>query len=249
MPKSKLEKILFLPDTHVPYESKEAFSLMLKAAKVFKPDHCIILGDFIDCYSVSSHSRHPDRSLKLREEVDATINALEAVVSIGAKNNVFVAGNHEDRLERYLKDKAPELFHFISIPKILKLKELGFKYVPYKQSYKIGKLNVTHDCGSAGRFSHYKSLDVFQHNIITGHTHRLGWAVEGNAQGERHVTAMLGWLGDVEQVDYMHRVKAVKDWSLGFGLGHMDTETGIVYVTPVPIIKNTVLIEGKLISL
>jgi predicted phosphodiesterase len=245
----RLEKILFLPDSHVPYEDKAAFTLMLKAAKVFKPDHCLILGDFIDCYSVSSHSRHPDRSLKLREEVDATINALEAVAAIGAKNNVFVAGNHEDRLERYLKDKAPELFHFISIPKILKLRELGFKYIPYKQSYRIGKLNVTHDTGNAGRFAHYKSLDTFQHNIIIGHTHRLGYAVEGNAQGERHVTAMFGWLGDVEQIDYMHRVKAIKDWTLGFGIGYLDTSTNIVYVTPVPIVKDTCLIEGKLISL
>jgi len=249
MSKGKLEKILFIPDSHVPYEDKDAFQLMLKAGKVFKPDHCVILGDFIDCYTVSSHSKHPDRSLKLKEEVDATIAALEKVKEIGAKNNVFVAGNHEDRLERYLKDKAPELFHFISIPKILFLKDMGFKYVPYKQSYRIGKMNVTHDCGNAGRFAHYKSLDTFQHNVIIGHTHRMGYAVEGNAQGERHVSAMFGWLGDVEQVDYMHRVKAVRDWSLGFGTGHLDPETGVVYLTPVPIIKNTCLVEGKLVTL
>jgi predicted phosphodiesterase len=222
---------------------------MLKAGKAFKPDHTIILGDFIDCYTVSSHSKHPDRSLKLKEEVNSTIGALEAVIAIGAKNNVFIAGNHEDRLERYLQDRAPELYHFISIPKILKLKELGFKYVPYKQSYRIGKLNLTHDTGTAGRFAHYKALDTFQHNIIIGHTHRLGYAVEGNAQGERHLCAQLGWLGDVNQVDYMHKIKAIKDWTHGFGTGHMDTSTGIVYVTPVPIVKDTCLIEGKLISL
>ncbi len=246
---ARLEKILFVPDAHVPYEDVDAFKLMLKAGKAFGPDHTIILGDFMDCYTVSSHSKHPDRANKLKEEVHATIGALRAVRAIGAKNNVFVAGNHEDRLERYLKDRAPELFHFISIPKVLELEKIGFKYVPYKQSYRIGKLNVTHDTGTAGRYAHYKSLDTFQHNIIIGHTHRLGYAVEGNAQGERHVTAMFGWLGDVEQIDYMHRVKAIKDWTLGFGIGYLDTSTGIVYVVPVPIVKNTCLIEGKLISL
>jgi predicted phosphodiesterase len=245
----KLEKILLIPDVHVPYHDHDAFALMMKAAKAFKPDHAIILGDFIDCYAVSSHSKHPDRSLKLKEEVEGTKAALDLIKSLGAKNNVFIAGNHEDRLERYLKDKAPELFNFINIQNILELKEKGFKYVPYKQSYRIGKLNLTHDTGNAGRFAHYKSLDTFQHNVIIGHTHRLGYAVEGNAQGERHLTAMLGWLGDVEQVDYMHRVKAVKDWTLGFGIGYMDTKTDIVYVVPIPIIKNTCLIEGKLIVL
>jgi predicted phosphodiesterase len=246
---SKLEKILFIPDVHVPYHDKDAFNLMLKAGKAFKPEHVIILGDFADFYGVSSHSKDPNRALKLKEEIEETKTALDQVIALGAENNVFVSGNHEDRLERYLRDKAPELFNFISIPKILELKEKGFKYTPYKQSYKIGKLNITHDTGVAGRFAHYKALDTFQHNIIIGHTHRIGLAVEGDAQGSRHITAMFGWLGDVNEIDYMNQVKAKKEWSLGFGLGYMDTKTGVVYLVPVPIINGTVLIEGKLISL
>ena len=245
----KLEKILFIPDSHVPYQDKEAFKLMIKAGKAFKPKHTLILGDFADFYGVSSHSKDPNRALKLKDEIDETKKALDEVKEIGADNNVYVSGNHEDRLERYLRDKAPELFNFISIPKILELKEKGFKYVPYKQSYKLGKLNITHDAGNAGRFAHYKSLDTFQHNVIIGHTHRLGYAVEGNAQGERHLTAMFGWLGNVEEIDYMHRVKAIKDWSLGFGIGYLNPKTGVVYVIPVPIINGTCLIEGKLITL
>ena len=151
MAKNKLEKILFIPDCHVPYHDKDAFNLMLKAGKIFKPDHAIILGDYADFQGVSSHSKDPNRALKLKEEIDAVKEALDQVVALGAKNNVFVAGNHEDRLERYLRDEAPELFNFISIPKILELKEKGFSYTPYKQAYKIGKLNVTHDAGNAGR--------------------------------------------------------------------------------------------------
>ena len=249
MAKNKLEKILFIPDCHHPYVDQKAWELLLKVGKFFKPQHVVILGDFADFYGVSSHSKDPNRALKLKEEIEATKTALDQVVALGAKNNVFVAGNHEDRLERYLRDKAPELFNFISIPKILELKEKGFSYTPYKQAYKIGKLNVTHDAGNAGRYAHYKSLDTFQHNVIIGHTHRIGYAVEGDAQGNRHLTAQLGWLGDVNEIDYMHQVKARKDWSLGFGIGYLDTKTGVVYVVPTPIINGTVLIEGELISL
>lgn len=247
MKRAKLEKILFIPDCHVPYHDKNAFNLMLKAAEVFKPDHVIILGDFADFYGVSSHSKDPNRALRLVEEVADVKAALDRVKALGAKTNTFVAGNHEDRLERYLRDKAPELFNFISIPKILELKEKGFAYTPYKQSHRIGKMNVTHDAGTAGRYAHYKSLDTFQHNVIIGHTHRLGYAVEGNAQGERHVTAMFGWLGDVKEIDYMHQVKAAKDWTLGFGIGYLEPKSGTVYLTPVPIVKGTCLIEGQLI--
>jgi predicted phosphodiesterase len=247
--KHKLEKILFIPDMHVPYHDVNAVNLVLKAAGIFKPDHVIILGDLLDNYSVSSHSKDPNRALKLVEETDAAKIMLDRIKKLGAKNNVFISGNHEDRLERYLMDKAPELFNIISTDKILELKEKGFKYVPYKNHYKIGKLNVTHDTGTAGRYAHYKSLDSFQHNVLIGHTHRLGYAIEGNAQGERHVCAMLGHLADLEKVDYMHKIKATRDWSLGFGIGYLDTSTGIVYVVPVPLINNTCLIEGKLITL
>lgn len=242
----KLERILFIPDVHVPYEDKKAVQLMLKAAKAFKPEHTIILGDFIDNYSVSSHSKNPNRSLQLDQEIKESKVLLETISKLGSKNKVFVSGNHEDRLERYLMDKAPELFNMVKIEKILELKQNGFKYVPYKDHYTIGKLNITHDVGTAGRFAHYKSLDSFQHNIIIGHTHRLGYAVEGNAQGERHLTAMFGWLGDIESVDYMHKVKATRDWTLGFGIGYLDKKSNCVYVTPVPIINYTCVIEGKL---
>jgi predicted phosphodiesterase len=245
---NKLERILIIPDIHSPYHDKKAVDLMLKAAHKFKPHHVLILGDFLDCYTVSSHSKDPRRALKLEEEINESLVLLDRIRDIGAKNNVFIEGNHEDRLKRYLQDKAPELFNFISIPKLLHLKEKGFKFVPYRQSYRLGKLSLTHDAGNAGRFAHYKAVDTFQTNIIIGHTHRIGYAVEGNARNERHVAAMFGWLGNVEKIDYLHRVKAEKDWSLGFGIGYLNKSTGIVYLVTVPIVAGKCLIEGKDIS-
>lgn len=249
MKKQNLEKILCIPDSHIPYHDKKAFALMLKAAKGFKPHHVVIMGDFIDCYAVSSHSKHPDRALKLKDEVDATKKALDDIKALGAKNNVFVAGNHEDRLERYLKDKAPEVFDYISIPKVLELKERGWKYVPYKQAYQLGKLNITHDTGTAGRYAHYSALDTYQSNVAIGHCHRLGYTVEGNAKGEKHMAATFGWLGDIDAVDYMHRIKVITDWTLGFGYGYLDTKTKNVYMVPTPIVDDTVMVEGVLYSL
>lgn len=244
--KPRLERILFIPDMHVPYHDKRATELMLKAAKEFKPDHVLILGDMADFYAVSSHSKDPSRMVKFDEEVKETRNMLSRIKKLGAKNNVFIEGNHEDRLRRYLQDKAPELHSVISVPALLELDKAGYKFVPYKTSYSLGKLNVTHDLGTAGRYAHYKSLDSFQHNIIIGHTHRLGYAVEGNAVGERHVTAMFGWLGDNNEVDYMHRNKMNKDWCLGFGVGYLDVASGTIYLSPVPIVNYTVVLEGKL---
>jgi len=241
-----LKKILLIPDTHSPYEDKKAWQLLLKAGKALKPDITVIQGDFFDMYATSSHSKDPSRAFQLEMEISETKKRLAEVKALKATKNIFISGNHEDRLERYLKDKAPELHSVISIPKLLGITK-DFIYVPYKEHYRLGKLNLTHDTGTAGRYAHYKALDAFQHNVAIGHTHRMGYAVEGNAKGERHVTAMFGWLGDINKVDYMHKIKSTRDWSLGFGIGYLDEKTGNVYLVPVPIINYTCLIEGNLI--
>lgn len=245
-PRKELERILFIPDCHIPYHDEYAFQLMLDAAKGFKPDHVIILGDFIDMYSVSAHDKNPQRALKLEWELAETIKCLQKVKKLGAKNNVFIAGNHCDRLERYMMSKAPELFDQVKIENLLALKGNGFQYIPYKDHYKIGKVYVTHDTGKAGKHAHLKSMADFGKSVILGHTHVMSYTIQGTAEGDHHVGAMFGWLGDFEKVDYMHKIKAKVDWSHGFGIGYLHTKTNNVYVTPVPIINKSCVVEGKL---
>lgn len=241
----KLKKILIIPDTHLPYHDKKAVQLLYKVARSFQPNIIVTLGDYADFYSVSSHSKDPNRVNKLEKELEVVNENLDILDSFKAKRKVFIAGNHENRLERYLADKAPELFNVVTIPELLKLKKRGWEYVPYKMDIKIGQLYYTHDVGVAGRNAAYSALATYQGNIVTGHTHRMCYAIEGNAKGKPHVTAVLGWLGDAKQADYMHRVKASRDWALGFGVGYMDESTGNVYIQPVPIVGYTCVVEGQ----
>lgn len=242
----KLHKILIIPDTHRPYHDKKAWELMLKVGRSLQPDMVVVLGDFGDFFGVSSHSKNPNRALRMDEEIKDVQKGLKELKALGAKEHHFIAGNHEDRLQRYLQDKAPELFNLVSIPEILTLKKNGWSYTPYKQSLKIGKVHFTHDVGHAGRSSIFQCLDTFQHSNVTGHTHRLAYIVEGNATGEHKVSAQFGWLGDVAEADYMHQVKAKKNWALGFGVGYLDQQTGAIYLVPVPIVNYTCVVEGKL---
>lgn len=241
-----LQKVLIVPDVHVPYHDKRAWNLFLKVAAEFKPDILVCMGDLLDMYTVSTFSKDPSRKASLGKEIKAGNKALDQLDALGATRKMFVEGNHEFRLARYLLEKAPELFDFVSIPKLLGLDKRGWEFTPYKNDTKLGKLYVTHDVGMAGRYAVQRSLDVYQHSVVTAHTHRLGLFVEGNAAGEHAVSFSPGWLGDVEQVDYMHRTKAKKDWTLGYGIGYMDPKTDLVYLTPVPIINYTCLVNGTL---
>jgi len=243
-----MKKYILIPDQHIPYNDKKYWKLLKKVIGRTRPNGLVILGDFADFYSVSSHSKDPNRVSDLAEEVDSINQHLDELdVFSFIKEKIFIAGNHCNRLERYLQDKAPELFNSVKISKLFALKERGWKYVPYKESIQIGKLWLTHDAGVAGRYAHYKTGDAYQDNVAIGHSHRLGWAVEGTAKGVPHVYAHLGWGGDINAVDYMHKVKAKRDWAQGFGIAYVEP-SGNFHLHPVAVVDYSVVVEGKLIK-
>lgn len=241
----RLRRVLFVPDTHAPYHDEAAFQLMLRAGALLQPDIVMVMGDFADFYAVSSHSKNPERASDLEYEVGVVREKLREVERLNAGTNVYIAGNHEDRLSRYLADRAPALFKTVQIPEVLGLKE-RWSYVPYKASYRLGKVHLTHDVGTAGRNANRQAMDAFQGSAIIGHTHRMEYSVTGNADGPPAVGAMFGWLGDFDRIDYMHGVKARRDWVHGFGIGFLEPN-GVLHLQPVPIVAKSVCILGQVV--
>ncbi len=245
MATTALEKILFIPDVHRPYHSKKAWALMLRAARKFQPKRIVILGDFGDFYCTSRHTKNPNRTRNLEVEVDSSNEGLDELDELGAKFKHYVQGNHEENLERYLGERAPELFNMVSTARLFRLKERGWTYTPYRQHLTIGKMNITHDTGSAGAVAHTRSMEAFQGNVVIGHTHRMAVSYAGNAKGETHVGAMFGWLGDPSAAEYMHNIQK-RHWTHGFGLGWMEPN-GVVHLQAVPIVRGVCLINGEIV--
>jgi len=243
-----MKKLLFIPDTHRPFHDERAWQTMLKAARHFSPNVVIVLGDFADCYSISAHDKSPERKESFEEEiadVNAGLDEIEAATPIAERH--FVAGNHEYRLDRFLRTNAPPLFSMLKIEKLLRLKQRGWHYTPYQRALKIGKLHITHDEGNAGPYAHERARASFESNVVIGHTHRMAVSYRGNAAGKAHIGAMFGWLGDLESIDYTHRVKA-QQWQHGFGIGYL-LKSGVVHLSPIPIIEGACHVEGSLIRL
>lgn len=243
-----LRRVLILPDTHSPYHDKRAWRLVMKVGHEFKPHTLVHLGDLADCYAVSAHSKDPSRTLSLADEIELVRELRAEMDSLGAKRKVFVEGNHEDRLKRYLQDKAPELFGLVDADRLLGLSENGWEFVPYRQSAQVGKVHFTHDTGTTGKYSTMRALETFQHSVCVGHNHAMQYMVVGDATGDYQVGAQFGWLGDIEQVDYMHRIRVRRSWALGFGTGYHDTQSGMVFLVPHPIVDYRACVEGKVYS-
>lgn len=219
---------------------------MLKAARAFKPQVIVHQGDLADFYAISSHSKDPRRASQLKEELREVRKLRADLDRLGAKRKIFIEGNHEDRLRRYLEEKAPELFGMFDTDSLLQLTDHGWEFVPYKSHARVGKLYFTHDTGNSGKYTTARALDAFQHSVAIGHHHATQYAVEGDATGKYRVGAQFGWLGDAKQVDYLQRIKALRNWTLGFGIGYRDTKTNVVFLTPCPIVNYTVCIEGRI---
>lgn len=244
MRSDELGKILFVPDQHFPYNDKRYWKLLLKVGRAIRPDTLVTLGDFGDFYATSRHPKNPNRSRDLGVEISACNGGLDDLDALGADTRIFVMGNHEENLERFLAENAPQLFNMVKVESLFRLRARGWKYVPYKKYTKVGKVFVTHDTGQAGAQAHVRAAAKFGGNVVIGHTHRCAINYSTTVTGKGHVAAMFGWGGDPDWATYMYKVNTT-DWSLGFGVGTVEP-TGVVHLQACPVVNYRVVVDGKL---
>lgn len=243
-----LEPVLLIPDCHIPNHDERAWGLLLRVALHFKPKHIVILGDFADGETLSAHPATKPGEVSFEQEVAGVQKCLDQLDALGATNKIYIEGNHEFRLDRYLLERAPAMFHAIKWQNVLTLYERGWQWVPYRKSVALGKLHLTHDTGTAGINAHRTSAQAFGGSAVIGHTHRMEMSIRGRFDGTPYVAAMFGWLGDPEKAAaYMHEAKA-SEWVHGFGVGYLDPSNGVVHLQPVPIINGKCVVNGRLFS-
>lgn len=239
----ELKRVLFLPDAHTPYHDRRALESLIidHVLPAFQWDTICILGDWWDNYSISNHYKTPTREGSWKRESELGKELLKRIGKIPARRRILIKGNHERWLEKYLSDKAPALYE--QVIENTKAPE-GWEVIEYMESTTIGKLHVTHDLGYSGMQSAQQSLSACGDNIVIGHNHNMTYVVRGNAKGKCHVGASFGWLGDYRRIDYRHRMRARRDWVLGFAVGYL-RPNGVIHIVPIPIINYSCVVEGQ----
>jgi hypothetical protein len=242
----ELQRWLILPDSHTPYHNEKALEdlIMRQIVPAFDWYGIVIMGDWFDNYCVSQYTKNPKRLNNLQAEVEKGFELMHVFELMPFKRRIFIEGNHETRLSRAVSAKMPEAYEFVM--KNWHDRFSQWEYVGYMEDIQIGELFLTHDVGYSGALSTRQTLHAYQDNVVIGHNHNLLYIVEGNAKGTAHVGASFGWLGDVEKIDYRHRMRAKRDWVLGFGTAYHNPETGYVYIQPQPIVDYSAVVEGRL---
>ena len=213
---------LVLPDTHVPYHDKKAFELAVETAVKIGVDEVIIVGDFADFYAINRYGKHPKIQQTLMDEVIEVVEALEYISrKLPKAKKVFIEGNHEHRLSRFIAENAPAMFGVTDVKGILELKRLGWEYVPYgpNQAYRVPKTNLflRHEPLAGGDNFLLGSIRKALCSIGFGHNHIYRAVAIKTLDGRTLKSFSVGWLGDLEKYpEIFNYVKTHHQWDLGF---------------------------------
>ena len=178
-----LARSLLVFDLHFPEEDKGFWSAFLALVPDAKPNLIVLGGDIADAESVSRHGGNPSPP-KLRKEVDYVRARLtELRTAAGPKCRiVYLKGNHEERLDKYLAELAPGLAGLAELgwPALLGLDALGIEWVPTEDQPICwgpgNKLKVVHGHQmGGGLYPARKLVEVYGEpggTVFCGHFHR-----------------------------------------------------------------------------
>lgn len=209
----------YIPDIHWPYHNSDAVSYILDAA--YGGDLICFIGDDVDADSIMRHTRAPDRKTTLFEQCRGFSSNILAKVR---KQNpdariIKILGNHEeDRLQRFIWNKCPELadIPYLSWATLLDADKYGVEVVPRSGLLIHGKRVKHGDVAIKGAGnSARREMEEHWCDGISGHTHRYGVYQRTTKEGNTFRWAEIGHAMDVVTAEY---VKATPDWCLSGGL-------------------------------
>lgn len=243
---------LNIPDCHIPWHDKIAYDIMLTIAqdlnKITPINQINIMGDYADFHGIKLHPKMPyEMSLSetLKDEIRQVILALRQLREMFPDAEInYIEGNHEQRLQRYLVAKAPELFDFVTLPELLGFDKLNIRYYPYGRGQLVQCLDteyhLRHAPFNAGKHTAASTAHNKGISLGYGHTHRKQSYTFKTAVGQEITCHSMGWLGDDKApiFNYMD----TDNWSKGFQFVY--SIKGKAYIDVVDIIEGRAIYNG-----
>ncbi len=243
----KLEEIIktvvILPDVHLDETVPKDYLPVKNFIRATKPDKIILLGDFMDVSALSGWDLDKKRKMENRrwKKEIALANKELDFLQKHCKEIVYIEGNHEDRVQRYL-DKNPEMEGLIEVQEMLRLKERGIKWVKMNDLYKCGDMYFTHGMYT-NKYCAQKHLSELGCNICFGHGHKTQTAFQNQSMAKPVMSYQLGTLGD-KAPDYMRNRPA--NWINQFAVMYVEPNHGNFNLYPINVIKGKFMWEGKI---
>lgn len=225
----------FLSDIHFPYEDSRAWALTCGLLPHLDLTGVILGGDIVDFEPISKFVEHPQRKLDLKPQLlDARKQLLRFRKVVGDKPVIYLQGNHEYRMERYIYQRAPELagIDALTVPELIKLNkdDLDIQWKDRTVVLTLGHLHVSHgDQIKAGGLSPARS--IYQKvgcNMLVGHHHKFDRYMHRLYGSSLHGTWVNGTLASLNP-DWTF----FPQWHSGFTVVEA-SKSGLFYVEQIP---------------
>lgn len=241
------KKAFVIYDAHIPYQSTTAFSVAQEECTKYDPDVIIIGGDFVDFRDISFW-KNAERRLPFHEELAIAREYIQVFRNnFPDKEIIFLEGNHEARLERYVISKAPELYGLdgLGVADILRLDDLDIHYISNVKimnegfaPFSLGKLYILH--GHEVRMSwtgvnlaRTMYLKTFV-NVMFGHHHQSQHYIFKKLDNTHEGAWLVGGLCKLHEI-----YQPQNNWINGFATVDFNQDTGFFKV------DNRIIIGGK----
>lgn len=213
-------------DMHFPYQHGPALDVTYQLMKHVQPQFIVVGSDAFDFAMLSSFPQDADEHEAgdaldlLQVPWSAHVDALRKASP--ASTLVFILGNHELRLWRFLNERAPELRRTV-IRRFVEIVRAGGRvlFIGEVDAVRFGPLRVMH--GNRHNQHVAQSLlqdTAYQLNVMAGHVHRLTFA---NKRGDDFpVTAITSGCLCHWPAPYMRRKSPTQKWMLGTALAEVN---------------------------
>jgi len=166
-------------DNHYEFQDVRATARFLELVEDRQPDTVVLAGDLVDEYTMSKFLRVPSEKT-LNNEIQAAKKFLYQLRDIVPEADiVFTYGNHDQRLEKRIIEKLPEIHGLITLSGLLGCEELGILVLGDIEGvnvYEWHDVLIGHfdkALKRAGATS-YALMEQYWKNVAQPHAHRAG---------------------------------------------------------------------------
>jgi predicted phosphodiesterase len=197
-------RVGILSDIHVPYHDETAVRAAVAHLQAEKVDALLLNGDWADFYSISRHEKNP-KHRNFRNELTAVRTFLKWIRQEFHGIPITVKlGNHEERLEKWLWQHAPEISDdpIMGIDNWCGMPALDMTLVKDKRIVMAGSLPILHGHEKGNGISSpvNQARGAFMrlhHTVLEGHGHRTSTHSEPDMMGKETVCFSTGCLCDL----------------------------------------------------
>ena len=222
-------KVGILSDIHLPYHNIGALTCAINFLKNEKIDALLLNGDTIDCHTLSRFIKDPKKR-DFKFELD-TLKAFIDVIKKELKCKIFFKiGNHENRYEHFLYQKAGELVGIeeFQFSNIIKARAEGIEIIESNRYMKLNELNGIHGHEYIGGISAPVNVARGLYlrgktSAFQGHNHSTSEHSETDMNGKITTTWSIGCLCELHP-EYM----PLNKWNWGCAVVYLDNN-GVDY--------------------